>query len=84
MTRKHGTESERDVMNQATEWVAALLVVLLICIVFMFGGVLLTGFAIVCFLALVVAATIDIMLAPFHWLSSRFSFPSGKEKREEE
>ena len=70
--------------NQIVEWVAAVLLIAIIVIVFMFGGILITSLAIVCFLGLVIAATIDMVMAPFRWLSSLFPSTKEKGKGEEE
>jgi len=71
-------------MNNVSEWAAALLILAIVLVVFMFGGVLLTGIAIVLFCGLVVAATVDILNAGWGWLSSLFPSTKEKGKGEEE
>ena len=65
-------------MDNAFEWLAALLMCFVVIAIFMFGGVLLTGVAIALFCGLVIVATLDIIRSTFQWLSSLF--PSKKEK----
>ena len=71
-------------MNEIHEWLLAVFILALIVLALLVGSLVLTGFAAAMLVAMVISVGLDIIVAPFHWISSLFSFPKGRRTREED
>ncbi len=64
-------------MNNLIEWMLALLLILIVLVIFVFGGVLLTTLFVALFCGAVIVATLDVIQTAYRWFFSLFS---SKEK----
>lgn len=73
-----------NAMNDVVEWTTAVVLILIILGVFLLTGTLILGAVVVVIIAFAAAIFMDVLLAPFRWLSSLFSSTKEKRTKEEE
>jgi len=64
------------------EWLLAVAILFILIVLFAFGGVLISAFALVLFGTLGLFIVADVLLAPFRWFSSLFRRSEATTERE--